>query len=96
MLGLTRILEKADIMLGDHFTNIKGVVTAIYSVTGALIFSGDVEHVTTGEAPNVSDDVLTGWNYTATDDGNVNLSEIDPKEWIIAIEYETWDELMIK
>jgi hypothetical protein len=81
MLILTRILENADIMLGDQLTsNIEGVVTAIYSVTGGLLFNGDVEHVATGEAPNMSDDVLTGWHCTATDDRNVILSEIDPKE----------------
>jgi hypothetical protein len=96
MLILTRILENADIMLGDHLTNMKGVVTAIYSVTGALTYIGDAEHVTNGESPFVSADILAGWHCTATDDGNVILSEIDPKEWIIAIEYETWDELMIK
>lgn len=95
-LGMRRILQNADIKSDGHLPNIKGVVTAIYSVTGALTYVGDVEHVTTGEAPIESAHVLKGWHYTATDDGNVILSEIDPKEWIIAIEYKTLEELMIR
>ncbi|KAI2491095.1 hypothetical protein MHU86_23477 [Fragilaria crotonensis] len=95
-LGMRSILQNADIKSDDHLTNIKGVVTAIYSVTGALTYVGDVEHVTTGEAPIESAHVLKGWHYTATDDGNVILSEIGPKEWIIAIEYKTLEELMMR
>ncbi|KAI2491098.1 hypothetical protein MHU86_23480 [Fragilaria crotonensis] len=92
MMELKHILEETDVMVDDHLTNVKGVVPAIYSVTGALTYVGDVEHVTTGEAPIESADVLSGWQYAVTNDGNVILSEIDPKEWMIAIEYKTLEE----
>lgn len=71
-----------------------GVVTDIYYVTGGLKYTGDSESVTinaekldpTMTPVNIED--CAGWEYMVNDVGQVILSEINPRDWIIAIEYQ--------
>lgn len=77
----------------------EGVVSAIYAISGGLIFTGHAEAVTkagrTLEAtPDVSVEITTGWHYTKTKTGEVVLTEVDPVDWIIAIEYVKLEEVM--
>jgi hypothetical protein len=91
---LEDFLVKNSIPWWSVMSEFKSVVTAIYYVTGGLKYIGDSESVTTAamkldptkQPVKIMD--ADGWEYTVNDVGLVALSEINPREWIIAIEYE--------
>lgn len=92
MIHLRRFLKANRVSWGDELKYTKAVVTAVYAVTGGLIFTGRTELVTTGGVrvpppPNVPITITAGWQYTVINTGTIVLSEINPEEWIIAIEY---------
>lgn len=91
LLDLHKFLEEYSIPWCDGMDYFKGVVTAIYSVTGGLTYTGDFESVTTGAAnlrpTNVPARINAGWRCRVTETRQVQLSEIDPHDWIIAIEF---------
>lgn len=92
---LERVLEKYKI---DWFSkNVIGVVTAIYFVSdGGLSFTGKVQARTklVGRPNSTNANSTTiesvkpiqGWNWTVTGTGDI-LTESDPVDWIVAIEY---------
>jgi hypothetical protein len=88
---LRKFLKSNHVPWGCDFKNKKAVVTAIYFVTGGLKFSGDSKLVTTGgllldAMPNVPVNCTVGWQFKVNNAGQVILSEINPLDWIIAIE----------
>ncbi|KAI2499576.1 hypothetical protein MHU86_14937 [Fragilaria crotonensis] len=92
IMGLSKFLNKYGITWCPDTINFKAMVTAIYSVTGGLTYTGDAKLVTSGggqlrPTPTGPVNVNAGWEYTLTNSGKVVLSEINPHEWIIAIEY---------
>ena len=93
---LRKFLKSNHVLRDDNFKNKQAVVTAIYFVTGGLKFTGDSKLVTTGGLhldvmPNVPVNSTAGWQFKVDTAGQVILSEINPVDWIIAIEYNTVD-----
>ena len=94
---LEQFLERNNIKWRNVMNNFKGVVTAIYYVSGGLEYIGDSESVTKNARkmdPNkvpVEIKDTDGWEYTVSDLGQVILSESNPRDWIIAIEYEEFE-----
>jgi hypothetical protein len=90
---LEDFLKKNSIPWNSLMNEFKAVVTAIYYVTGGLKYTGDSESVTTDgmtldpimKPVKIMDE--EGWEYTVNDFGQVTLSEVNPQDWIIAIEY---------
>ena len=90
--GLRNFLKVNQVHWDDDFKNKKAIVTGIYYVSGGFKFTGDAKFVTTGGVlanlpPSVPVDLTAGWKYTVINGGTIVMSEIDPDEWIIAIEY---------
>lgn len=91
---LESILTKHKIPWRKVLRNFIGVVTDIYYVTGGLKYTGDSESVTinaekldpTEKPVEIKD--TEGWKYTVNNVGQVVLSEINPCDWIIAIDYQ--------
>jgi hypothetical protein len=88
---LERFLAKNNIEWNNVMTYFKGVVTAIYYVTGGLKYTGDSRRVLTSgallEPTQAPVNINTGWQYDVVTTGQVILSEINPRDYIIAIEY---------
>jgi hypothetical protein len=91
MCDLTSVLSEKCIEWKSVMTYFKGVVTAIYYVTGGLTYTGASEFVTTGGVQLTTTrapvEITAGWQYIVCTTGQVALSEINPRDRIIAIEY---------
>jgi hypothetical protein len=92
MIGLTRFLEMNHMARSKVMRIFGGVVTAIYYITGGVRYTGDAALVTTNgvqldPTPTGPVNIAAGWQYKVTDAGQVQLFEVDPTEWIVAIEY---------
>lgn len=90
--SLKKFLRSPDLNLDSK--RHMGLVTAIYFISGGLIFEGDAnEHSNTGVdrqgtmVPFDFDDIAEGWHYSVADTGTVVVKENNPAEWIVAVEY---------
>jgi hypothetical protein len=93
-IGLERFLDKHRGERSSDSMNSKSVVTAIYSVTEGLTYTGDgkrVEITTAGLLAKPTPNDGKGWECNVTRAGKVILSETNPREYIIAIEYKNLD-----
>ncbi len=91
-MALIDFLDECNIPRLRSVNSKTGVVTGIYSVTGGLTYIGDSRLVTTGgmqldPTPSGSVKVMARCQYTVTDSGQVILSETNPVERIIAIDF---------
>lgn len=89
---LSKFLKSNHVPRDNDFKNKDAVVTAIYFVSGGLKFTGDSTLVTTGgllldAMPNVPLNSTAGWQFKVNNAGQVIVSEINPVDWIIAIDY---------
>ncbi|KAI2499575.1 hypothetical protein MHU86_14936 [Fragilaria crotonensis] len=96
MIGLTKFLNKYGVTWRRDSIDVKAVVTAIYSVSAELTLTGDAKLATIGGehlVPATTGPLGEGWKYTVMDAGKVVLSETNPREWIIAIEYRQLEDV---
>ena len=89
---LRTFLDRNDIQKLRFMNSKTGVVIVMYSVTGGLTYVGDSRLVTTGgkaldPTPTGPVEIMAGWQYTVTNSGQVVLSETNPVEWMIGIEF---------
>lgn len=82
---LEKLLSNSNINIGIE--HIKGVITAIYCITGGLIFTGEAKAATDGGAQFAEIPNVQGWSCAFTKSGGIKLTEENPIEWVIAIEY---------
>lgn len=91
LFTLVDFLEDNTIAWRDGLRQYAGVVTAIYSVTRGISYTGETNLVTTGgmhlDPMPAFQPLNSSWEYKVTEARTVVVSEIDPLEWIIAIEY---------
>lgn len=96
-VSLTKLedfLENNSVPWKSVMSEFKSVVTAIYYITGGLRYTGDSESVTTKAEkldPTMNPVKIMdaeGWEYIVNDFGQVTLSETNPHDWIIAIDYQ--------
>jgi hypothetical protein len=88
-LQLSKVLRSPDAVW--DVPPIEGVVTAIYSVSGGRIFTGDAKAVAIDgvdlQATSVPVVISEAWHCTVTETGDIIVAEDYQDEWIIAIEY---------
>jgi hypothetical protein len=91
LLTLYDFLENNSITWRDALRHYTGVVTAIYYVSRAMTYTGETNFVTTGgmhlDPMPAFQPLNSTWEYKVTEARQVVVSEIDPLEWIIAVEY---------
>ena len=90
-IELITILDRNDIERLRSVDRYMGVVTAIYSVTGGLTYTGDIRLVTVAgaqlEPSRIAPfDITAGWQLRVTDSETITVSATNTDEWIIAIE----------
>ena len=100
-MELIDFLDNHDAQMLPLENGTKGVVTAIYSVSGGLTYTGDSRLFTTGGVqlgPTSTGPVkiTAGFEYTVTSSGQVVLCETDPAEWIIGVEVLDLEEMYVK
>lgn len=87
---LSKILQSSD-TLWDLPRNLRGVVTAIYVISGGLQYKANTNDVRgptfAAPTPNTPVSIGAGWQYTVTENQEIIVAEASPVEWIVAIEY---------
>jgi hypothetical protein len=87
-----QLVLKNRIPWSNVMNHYKGVVTAIFCVTGGLRYTGRAKRVLMSgvhkDPTQAPIRITAGWQYVVTNTQEVVLSEINPDDWIIAIEYK--------
>ena len=100
-MDLIDLLEENNVQRLRSMNRKMGVVIAIYSVTGGLTYIGDSSLITTGgvqldPTPTGPVKIMTGCVYTVTGSGLVVLSENNPVERMISIEFLEYEMTEVK